>query len=278
MKETRVVVVDDSPFSIAVLTDMITQNGFIVVGRERPDVVTMDMTIPGTDGLECTRAIHKIDKNIKVIIVSSMMDEEIVRKAKRNKVCGYIQKPVDAEELSLAMNRMMADEELFEELRAIHYLNFKESFLDTFNKLTKTVPGFSQENNINGEQVSLGISFAMGIIGKYTGRVIFDMSHDTAEKLSASMLKRPTKSFDEMLAMICEVSNIAAGNACSAINKKNKLFGLRVAPPTIFHGDSINISKVDLEIISSATVATAYGEIYISIGFKRGEEEWTSNI
>ena len=49
----------------------------------------MDMTLPGTDGLECTRAIHKIDSNIKVIIVSSMMDDEIVRKAKKSCIWLY---------------------------------------------------------------------------------------------------------------------------------------------------------------------------------------------
>lgn len=291
VKEIRVVVVDDSPFSIAVLTDMLTQNGFTVVGsagsleetidvvgKERPDVVTMDMTIPGTDGLECTRAVHKIDKNIKVVVISSMMDDEIVRKARQNKVCGYIQKPVDPEELSLIINRIMADEELFEELKEMYYSVIKESFMDTFNKLTKTVPEFSNENYENKEQVSRGISVAMGVIGKCTGRILFDMSNDTAEKLALSVLKRPSKNFDEILAMMGEFANIAAGNACSSINRKNKLFGLRVAPPTIFHGESINISKIDLQTTTQATVITAFGEMAISIGFRRGDDEWMSNI
>jgi len=291
MKDIRVVVVDDSPFSIAVLTDMITQSGFSVVGsagsleevievigRERPDVVTMDMTIPGTDGLECTRAVHAIDKDIKVIVVSSMMDDEIVRKAKQNKVCGYIQKPVDPEDLSLTISRIMADEEVFDELRREHFSTVKESFLDTFNKFTKTLPELKEENHGNNEQPSMGISVAMGIIGKYTGRMIFDMSNETAEKLSMAVLKRPSKNFDEMLAMMGEFSNIAAGNACSTLNRKNKIFGLRVAPPTIFHGESLNISKIDLEIASSVTAVTAFGDMYISIGFRRGDDEWMSNI
>ena len=81
-----------------------------------------------------------------------------------------------------------------------------------------------------------------------------------------------------MLNVMGEISNMAAGNACSMINKKNKLFGLRVAPPTIFHGESINISKAELETTYSAETKTAYGEISINVGFKRGEEEWMSNI
>ena len=72
MKEVKVLIVDDSPFQIALLTDVLTESGFEVVGeakslkevidavtRVRPDLVTMDMTLPGTDGFECTRAIDR---------------------------------------------------------------------------------------------------------------------------------------------------------------------------------------------------------------------------
>ena len=94
MKDAKILIVDDSPFQIALLRDILTENGFDVVGeaqsleevisevnRVKPDLVTMDMTIPGTDGFECTREIHKIDSNIKVIIVSSMMDDELIKKS-----------------------------------------------------------------------------------------------------------------------------------------------------------------------------------------------------
>ncbi len=291
MKEINIVIVDDSPFQISVLGEVLSENGFKVLGdagsleetievvnRLKPDLVTMDMTLPGTDGLECTRAIHKIDPNIKVIIVSSMMDDEIVRKAKRNHVSGYVQKPVDSEEITMLINRVMADEELYLELEDMYNKVFKESFLDVFNKLTKTVPEIITENNINIEHSSRGISIVLGIIGKYSGRMLFDMSFETAENISKTVLKREPKSNEEMLNVMGEISNMIAGNACSMINKKNKLFGLRVAPPTIFHGESINISKAELETTYSAETKTAYGEISINVGFKRGEEEWMSNI
>lgn len=123
----RIVIVDDSSFSIAFIKDILERNGFDVVGEagtleevkavikeKKPTLVTMDMALPGTDGLECTRAVHEIDENIKVIVVSSMMDEEIVKKAKENKVSAYIQKPVDADELITVINRVMATEELYQ--------------------------------------------------------------------------------------------------------------------------------------------------------------------
>ena len=291
MEKINIVIVDDSPFQISILRDVLSENGFNVigdagsleetievVGRLKPDLVTMDMTLPGTDGFECTRAIHEIDSNIKVIIVSSMMDEEIVRKAKRNHVSGYIQKPVDSEEISLLINRIMSNEELYTELEDIYCDMFKESFSDVFNKLTKTVPQFISENNINVERNSRGISIVLGIIGKYSGRMIYDMSFETAEKMSNNILRRVPKNSEETFNARGEVSNLVAGNACSMINKKNKLFGLRVAPPTIFHGESISISKAELESNFSAIANTVFGEIGINIGFKRSEDEWMSNI
>ena len=291
MNKTRIVIVDDSPFQVSLLSDLLSENGFEVLGSAgsldevkevikslKPDLVTMDMTIPGTDGLECTRAIHDIDPNIKVIIVSSMMDDEIVRKARKNHVSGYIQKPVDSEEITLLINRIMANEELFQELESYYSNVFKESILDIFNKLTKTVPEFTNERTNNIAQSSRGVSIVLGIIGKYSGRMILDMSFEAVSKLSNTLLKREPKDNEEMLNVMGEIANIYAGNACSMINKKNKLFGLRVAPPTIFHGESISISKGELETIFSAIVNSAFGEIAMNIGFNRGDEEWISNI
>lgn len=291
MKDIKVVVVDDSPFSIVLITDILTQSGFNVIGNAssleetievvtslKPDIVTMDMTIPGTDGLECTRAIHGIDPNIKVIIVSSMMDDEIVEKAKKNKAVGYIQKPVDSEEITLLINRIMASEELFKELASLYYPTFKESFNDTFNKFTKTVPTFMDENNSNDEHESQGICIVIGIIGKYSGRMLLNMSYETAEKIAETLLKRTPKDSEEIHNVMSEFSNIVSGTACSTINRKNKLFGLRVAPPTIFHGESITVSKGHFDATASAIANTAYGTIYINIGFVRGTAEWTSNM
>lgn len=291
MKDIKVLIVDDSPFQITLLRELLTESGYNVIGeaqsleavieevnRERPDLVTMDMTIPGTDGFECTKEIHKIDSSIKVVIVSSMMDDEIIKKAKKLHVSGYIQKPVDSEELTLLINRIMGDEELYLELKDMYAPIFRQSILDIFNKLTKTVPEILDESTEDKDIHSEGISIVMGIIGKYTGRVIFDMSFKTAERLAIVLLRRNPKNNEEVYNVMSEIANMFVGNACSMINKKNKVFGLRVAPPTTFHGDSINISKADLENNYHANVKSEFGSLSINIGIKRGEGEWMSII
>ncbi len=286
MEKIKVAIVDDSPFSISILRDILTEQGYDVVGEagslqevvnvvkeKNPDLVTMDMTIPGTDGLECTRAVHEIDPNIKVVVVSSMMDEEIIKKAKENKVSGYVQKPVDADELITVIQRITANEELFYELEEIYFKVFKEAFSDNINRLTKTIPSHVDEIKTNENQISRGISAVVGIIGKYSGTMIIDLSHETAEEITKAVLKREVKGMEEVLALVGEFSNIVSGNACSLLNRKNKIYGFRVAPPTIFHGESLTISKTISNSVS-AIIKTVFGEIYLNIGFKRGETGW----
>lgn len=284
MKEIKVVVVDDSIFSVTMISNILVENGFNVVGSAgclkeaveavstlNPDVVTMDMTMPGADGIECTKAIREINPDVKVIIVSSMMDEEIMRSAKKVKTSGYIQKPVDGEELALLINRIMADKEVFIELETLYYTAFKEAMTDSFNKFFKSVPRYEAEENINVEQTSRGISVVMGIIGKYGGRMILDMSNETAKNITMSLLKKDSLTKDDTVNVMGEIANIIAGNACSLMNKSNKLFGLRVAPPTVVSGESIQISKSELDTVSSVKAETVFGEVYMNVGFNRGE-------
>lgn len=284
MKEIKVVVVDDSPFSVGMISNILTAKGFNVVGSAnglagaveavtslKPDLVTMDMAMPGADGIECTKAIHKIDPHIKVIVISSMMDDEIVHKARKVKVSGYIQKPVDDEELELLINRVMADAELYDELSGLYFDAFKESLTMTMNRFFKETPAFKDETKVNDEKQSRGFSVVMGIIGKYGGRMLLDMSAETARKIAGYLIKEEELNNNLIVNVIAELSNIIAGNACSMINKTNSLFGFRVAPPTAVYGESIKISRAELSTVTSALAETAFGEIYMNIGFSRSE-------
>ena len=191
MKDIRIVIVDDSTFSIAFIRNILEGNGFDVVGDagtlgevkavvkdKKPTLVTMDMTLPGTDGLECTRAIHEIDENIKVIVISSLMDEEIVNEARKNKVSAYLQKPIDADELITAINRVMASDELYQSLEDEYFVVFKEALMDGMNKMTKTLLTFKNEYSSAEKHESAGMTIIIGIIGKFAGRMLIDLSKE----------------------------------------------------------------------------------------------------
>ena len=286
MKDDGIVIVDDSPFSVAIIRNILEDNGFNVVGEAgsleevkrivaetNPSLVTMDMTLPGTDGLECTRAIHKINKNIKVVVVSSMMDDEIVREAKKNNVSAYVQKPVDPDELIIAIKRIMNSNELYQFLGGEYCSVFKESLLDCINRMTKTLITYEDEYPQDQEFTSKGITIIIGIIGEFPGRMLMDISKETAHKLIAAILRKEPQDHNEILLALGELANIISGNASSSLNRKNKALGLRVAPPSILHGDEVVISPPDFST-TTILAKTDFGEIFLNIGFKRGESTW----
>lgn len=287
MGKFKIVIVDDSPFSVTLLRDTLEENGYEVVGdagsleevkevvkAQKPTLVTMDMTLPGTDGLECTRAVHEIDPNIKVIVISSMMDDEIVKEAKENGVSDYIQKPIDPDELITSINRVMASDELYSLLEKEAFPVFKETLLDGVNRMTKTLLTFKEEYSTHKEYESKGITVLVGIIGKFSGRMLIDLSKETANNISEALLRRVPKNNDEIVAAIAEFTNIVSGNACSVLNRKDKALGLRVAPPSILYGDSVYISAPNFQT-TTAIAETNFGELLINVGFSRGEEKWT---
>lgn len=287
MEDIRIVIVDDSAFSVAFIRNILETNGFEVVGDAgslqevkqvvkdtKPTLVTMDMTLPGTDGLECTRAIHEIDDSVKVIVISSMMDEEIVRNAKKNKVSAYIQKPFDADELVMVINRLMATEELYQCLQESYFEVFKESLMDGLNKMTKTLLTYTDEYLSPKEQVSAGISVLVGVAGKFSGRMLIDLSRETANNIALSVFRKESISNSEMTAAVGEFANIIAGNACSVLNRKNKALGLRVAPPSILTGENVQISAPNVNT-KTAIGESNFGTMLLNVGFTKGEAEWT---
>ena len=286
MEKIRIVIVDDSPFSIAILRGILEDKGYEVVGEagtleevkevikdKRPALVTMDMTLPGTDGFECTRAVHEIDPNIKVIVVSSMMDDEIVNEAKENNVSAYIQKPVDPDELIAAINRVMSSEEIYKLLETDSFPVFKEALLDGVNRMTKTLLTFKDEYSDDKEYISKGMTVIVGIIGKFAGRMVIDLSKETADNMATALLRRAPKNNDEMIGAMAEFANIISGNACSLLNRKDRALGLRVAPPSILHGDNVHISAPSFKT-NTAIAETNFGDLLMNVGFTRGEEKW----
>lgn len=286
MEGTKVVIVDDSPFSIAYIRGILERHGLEVVGEagtleavkevvkdKMPQLVTMDMTLPGTDGLECTRAIHEINKDIKVIVVSSMMDDEIIKAAKDNKVSAYVQKPIDEDSLMTAISRVMNSDELYQELSDKYIDIFKESLLDGINKMAKSLITYQSEYTCDKEFESKGLTIIIGIIGKFSGRMLIDLSMAAASQLTAAIMKKETNTNEEVIAVIGELANIISGNACSVINRMNKAFGLRVAPPTIMHGESVCITAPGFNT-TSVVGESEFGDILLNVGFQRGDDHW----
>ena len=70
-----------------------------VVGRERPDVVLMDLSMPEVDGVEATRRIIAADPDARVVVLTSFADDRHISEALQAGAIGYVLKHAEPDEL-----------------------------------------------------------------------------------------------------------------------------------------------------------------------------------
>lgn len=118
----RVLVVDDAAFMRLAIKTVLERNGFQVVadaknGKEgidkyiefRPDVVTMDITMPDMTGIESLKKIREIDPDAKVVMVSAMGQERMVKEAIINGARSFIVKPYKEEHIVQTLLKVAED-------------------------------------------------------------------------------------------------------------------------------------------------------------------------
>jgi len=77
--------------------------------RERPDLVTMDLTMPTLDGIECIKGLIAIDTNVKILVVSALNDKSTGIEALEVGAMGFVIKPFSSEDLRSALNEIVED-------------------------------------------------------------------------------------------------------------------------------------------------------------------------
>ncbi len=115
----RVLIVDDAAFMRISIKNMLTKNGYEVVGEAEngrigvekvkelaPDIVTMDITMPEMNGLDALKEIVKISPSTKVVMVSAMGQEAMVRDAILSGAKGFIVKPFKEDGIIAAIKKL----------------------------------------------------------------------------------------------------------------------------------------------------------------------------
>lgn len=77
--------------------------------KHRPDLVTMDLTMPKMDGLECISEITNYDESANILVISALSDKATGIKALEYGARGFICKPFTDEELFQALTEMMEE-------------------------------------------------------------------------------------------------------------------------------------------------------------------------
>jgi twitching motility two-component system response regulator PilH len=109
----KILIVDDSPTERHFLGELLTKNGFQIMTLESgeeavakaadlmPDLILMDVVMPGMNGFQATRLITKDDrtKHIPVIMCTSKNQETDMVWARRQGATEYVVKPVDPQDL-----------------------------------------------------------------------------------------------------------------------------------------------------------------------------------
>lgn len=75
--------------------------------KHRPDLITMDLTMPRVDGLECIKQIRAISSDVSILVVSALSDRQTGLRALQYGARGFICKPFTEEQLVLAFNKLL---------------------------------------------------------------------------------------------------------------------------------------------------------------------------
>lgn len=116
----RVLIVDDAAFMRMMLKDILTKNGYDVIGEapngvkaveiykaEKPDVVTMDITMPEMDGIQAVKEIKAFDPGAKIIMCSAMGQQAMVMEAIKSGAKDFIVKPFQPERVLEALKKVL---------------------------------------------------------------------------------------------------------------------------------------------------------------------------
>lgn len=109
---TTIMVVDDSPFASKQIKDIVEDNGYEVIGYAKngeegielykelkPDIVILDIIMPGINGLETAEILKKQDPDVKILMLSSLCDSGTMEEVKSIGVKHLIPKPLEADVL-----------------------------------------------------------------------------------------------------------------------------------------------------------------------------------
>ena len=160
----RILIVDDSTVMRKNLYSIFSKNGHEIVGEAvdgrqaiisyitlKPDIVTMDITMPKLSGIDAVSEIIKKDSNARIIMLSALNQKQMVFEALKNGAKHYIIKPIDPDNLITVVDEVLKAEpkkvekkmaEIIEDKPGFKIDNQNGKFVIEFNKYlgTKDLP------------------------------------------------------------------------------------------------------------------------------------------
>lgn len=116
----RILIVDDSIMMRKTLCTILQRAGHTIVAEgangeqavlfytnHRPDLVTLDITMPGMGGIEAITKIREFDPNASIIVVSALGQKHVVFEALQKGAKNYVLKPITEDKLLAVVNMVL---------------------------------------------------------------------------------------------------------------------------------------------------------------------------
>lgn len=117
---SNILVVDDAAFMRLMLKNIIIKDGLNVVGEAKngveavdkykelkPDLVTLDITMPEKDGIAALKEIRQYDSNAKVLMCSAMGQQALIIESIQNGAKDFIVKPFDEQRVLESIHKII---------------------------------------------------------------------------------------------------------------------------------------------------------------------------
>ena len=188
MTERKILVIDDEPRMVDSLKTLLTMEGYQVVGEHDPikalkkldeddfDLVITDIKMPGHDGIDILTRAHARDPFMGVILITGYASLDSARLAIDKGAFGYLTKPLEMDELKLAVAQSIEKRQI--ELERLKLLNELKVANETLELKLAQINALSAAGNLLATTLDLRealtsiLSLAIDVIGAKMGSVM----------------------------------------------------------------------------------------------------------
>ncbi len=209
MKMKKILAVDDRINSLKVLTAILTDKGYEVLkaasgtealkiyeSREDIDVVLSDLKMPGMDGLELYRRMSAVREPPPFVIMTAYGTVKSAVQALKEGVTNYLIKPLDYEELTIVLGKVIREREISQELHTLKKQVKKEhAFHNIIGASQKMKEIFDMVRTVGATDISVMIYGETGTGKELLARAL----HMESRRKKAKMVCINSAAFTETL-------------------------------------------------------------------------------
>lgn len=177
----------------------IAHNGFdtiSLVKAHKPDVLLLDIRMPGINGVECIKLIKEKKLDTKIIILTTFDDDEYVFEAVKNGASGYLLKGISLDELVKSIRLVAAGGslispdvatkvfKLFSDMAKSNYIQkVDERFLNTFNNSELKIMQLVGRG-LSNKEITEELNISEGTIRNYISNILFKLDLKSRTQLA----------------------------------------------------------------------------------------------